>query len=434
MLNHDYFDFAVRTLIQSDDYFDLTQETACTGFVIEGTQPSGADRKFIFKIDNNFYRFKADSLANFNHAVDFDNVLDYGNSAAELLALTDLSVLVGKKIYLITALYAPDDTKIPTATVGLKVSSFNNIYSKIDYSPEIPVAGKIISVAGNKILSGSATVNLRARLKTDDWSDWQDLSLCKNLPANVIQFSAQHTLTRLDGVDASKAEISAQAVEPDTFTGDTSTFTTKILTLPEKYFKAIDAPIFDDDIFVAAEDIQSIVNGSYIATYDPDPVTAENIDIVLRDGLQNFSGLKETTCIALVNHDRPATLKAYICYYAPPESAVVNLGAATGSLQNFNLSQEKIDPTTLQVQADGDNVIPFSFDSSQKLLRVQAPEGSQLVARFNYNQPAEVWQEMILHFGEDRQSCFIHQTATPQEKVAVKLVGDNISSLKIAFK
>lgn len=424
MLNHDNFTFAKRALLVAKSCLDLTQVTSCTGFAVEGSQPPNTDRRFVFKVGDNFYYFKNQVPTQFDFEISFDNVLRYGNTAAELLAVNNLHFWLGKKIFPVIALYSEAADAQPRVKLGVKVSSFNDIFTCSTLSPVFEINNsKILSIAVEKNLQGAPVVNCRARLKLgDSWGDWQDLSLCKNQKADAVQFSADYVFSKVDGSQAARPVFAAD-FQADSRAG-TSALLTKHIELPTKLFKAIDQPIFDDDIFVPRAEIKSVINKTYAPAFDADAITQTDIKNVLRPGNLDFADLKALSTFALIEHSMLADsiIKAYVCYLDKPEHFSGSLGTATGYLQSFDLEKDFIDLDTLQVQANGENILPVNFDSALALLQVQAPKDAELTISFDYNTPQESWSEMQVFFQDDLQTCFIHQTTAPKQFVALKFV------------
>ena len=421
---NDTYTFAQRAMLESKTCLDLSQMTSCAGFIVEGTQPTSTDRRFVFKVDDNLFCIKNGAVQFFNYPLTIDNVLNFGSTAEQLLEVQNLNTWLGKKIYPVIALYNDGSPIQPSVKLSLRCASFNTTFTKTYLSPVYDIEGsKIISITADKILTGNATLNVRARILIDGaWQDWQELYTCRHKAADAVQISAEHIVTRLDGRDSAQLKnLQIKYIPRVGKCGDSILHTQKI-SLPDKLFKNTDAPIFDDDIFLTRGEISSVVDKSYLPVFDNDPVTRADMLKVIREGKQDFSETKLLTAYALVEHDelRDAVLSAKICLQDAPETFHVNLGTADGSTQAFNLGANVL-PHTLQVRANGFNVIPVSFDSSTGILNVKAAGGTTLTATFSA-QAAETFDDMQVQFTERNRTCFVYQSAAGKKFVTVKIL------------
>lgn len=433
IIGQDKFNFATKILLESQNYLDLTQETSCYSFIIEGSEPLGTKRKFIFKIDDTFYCFKLRTLVQFNYYVDFDNVLEYGNSAAELLALQNISAFLGKKIYVICAMYNLDNPINPTVDkFGLRVSSFNNIYQKFFQSQEYILPNKkIISIDAEKFTQGNANINTSGRIKVNNvWQDWTELSDLKYKNCDAVQVKAEHTLTRLDGQDASKVNFKINYCDADSLSGDKVEIIFIPEKLPDKFFDELDTEIYDDDIFPTESQLKSIVDGIYLPTYDSDPVTVADI-LQLLNGDSTFEDAKNSTCLVLL--ESRGEVDCFVAYYPEKIHRFAEIGIASGEVDEISLGESKINPESLAVQAGGQNIIPKSFDSLEGKIFVKAEQGQSLTAEYEIG-GEENFLPMDLLFSDGTLTCFVYRTTSPTTLAAVKIVSTaEVENYKVAF-
>lgn len=433
IIGQDKFNFATKILLESQNYLDLTQETSCYSFIIEGSEPLGTMRKFIFKIDDTFYYFKLGTLVQFNYYVDFDNVLEYGNSAAELLALQNISAFLGKKIYVICAMYNLDNPINPTVTnFGLRVSSFNNIYQKNFQSQEYNLPNKkIISIDAEKFTQGNANINTSGRIKVNNvWQDWTELNDLKYKICDAVQVKAEHTLTRLDGQDASKVNFKINYCDANELSGNKVEIIFIPEKLPDKFFDELDTEIYDDDIFPTESQIKSIVDGIYLPTYDSDPVTVADI-LQLLNGDSTFEDAKNSTCLVLL--ESRGEVESYVAYYPEKIHRFAEIGIASGEVDEISLDESKINPESLVVQADGQNIIPKSFDSLEGKIFVKAEQSQVLTAEYEVG-GEENFLPMDLLFSDGTLKCFVYRTTSPTTLAAVKICSTaEVENYKVAF-
>ena len=94
----------LQTMLQATEPWNTAGETSITGFNIEGTQPDGSKRRFIFRVDDKLVKFDGNNLVEFEYSLTPENILYNGNTAEELAAVTNIPAWLGKKIYPIIAM------------------------------------------------------------------------------------------------------------------------------------------------------------------------------------------------------------------------------------------------------------------------------------------------------------------------------------------
>jgi len=424
----DKFSLAKRAMLKSKRYLDLTQVTSVQGFIIEGTEPPGSRRRFIFEVDGNLEYFEGNAQQIFNYPLTVENVLEYGNSAEELFNVGNLACWVGKKIYPIIALENDGADVEPKVKFGVKASSFNEIYSQTKDSPIYELeSGRILSLSAEKVTSGQGVLNVRARTRlTGAWDDWQELAEINYKDAEAVQFRTQYKVTTLEGSDSCKLDKVEMRWQDRTAKVGASAIYSERFSLPEKILHAKDQPIFDDDIYVSREEIKQVTRGDYQPVPDGDAIQRSDIDRVMVPGVIDFTAQKTLSSYVLIDHSRleGVTLRGYYTELSEPKHGTANLGEADGTEQSFQLDVAGIDINSLCVQADGENIIPLSYDTGSGLIVVQARHGKILTAEFDYNVATENWHEMQTYFTDDRQTLFTYTTSTPSRLVAFKVVAE----------
>lgn len=377
----DKFDFRRQTLLTTTQPIDTAGATSIIGFEVEGTQPDGTQRRIIFEIENKLYKFKAGQITEFNFEPSFVNVLANGNTVQEVLEMKNLSDWVGKKIYPIIALDAPSSSPVmPSIKIGLKVNSFNDIYTKVELSPiyNLRVDGKnakLINCTVEKILNGHAALNIRARIGNDgDFSDWLDLYELPNKRAQRVQFRAEHILTTLDGQDSSRV-------------GEV------------KLDYSTDA---DKSAYVVSELVTEVQE------YDADL----------------------STCYFLVEHSRlrNSEIRAYVAYLADSDEIKnLEIGEGTGEEATYRLGHSSIDQDFLEVQCGGVNIPNVYYDTDRGTVTLTAPAGEKIFASFKKNLYADAWWEMEKDFtkldGNHYVTRFIYKLdqGTSSHRVVAKI-------------
>ena len=138
----DNFSFSKSALLTSKQPFDATTQSSVEGFVISGIEPANSARRFIFKVDDTLKYFVNNAPVDYPYQGELNDVLLYGNTAAELETLTSIAAWVGKKIFPIIALSAPaESAALPTVRLALKVRSSSEVYEKSVESAEYELSG-----------------------------------------------------------------------------------------------------------------------------------------------------------------------------------------------------------------------------------------------------------------------------------------------------
>ena len=121
-----------QALLVSNSPVNLSNFNRLDQITVQGNEPDGSKRRFMFKMDNKVYKFSGQNLVEYTGDVDSDNVLSSGNTTAQLEAVSNNSQLVGKNIYPIIALYAETEN-LPTAKISFKASLVQEV---LDYTDE----------------------------------------------------------------------------------------------------------------------------------------------------------------------------------------------------------------------------------------------------------------------------------------------------------
>ena len=358
--------------MQCKNPFDFTYETNCKGFTISGTQPDFTSRRIIFKIDDKLYRFINNVLDEYPYKGDIDDVLKFGNTVGELLALDDIPAFIGRKVFPIIALDAPADAKVfPTIKLAVKVSSYNDIYQKFHFSPvyNLKPNAKIISIREIKTETGNATSITECRInKLSGWSDWLPLLDAEYQTASQIQFRTNFALTTLDGTDSSQINITIR---------------------------------YTDDADKVATNFRIFTTST------------QSLDADLKN------------CYVLVKHSPllDSTLQAYVnLREGVKRRAKVFLGRTAGIEQTLYLPNKYFVQNSLRVEIDGKPFYDYEYDTENSALKFTAPADLPVTAAFDYHS-AENWQPMTLDFSKLNQTRFTFHTDTENlRECAVMLV------------
>ena len=324
-----------KSLIRTAAPLDLTDATSVQKFEIAGTQPTGTDRKIIFEIEDELFRFVNGILDKYIWHGDIDDILTYGNSVGELLELENVNAFAGKKVFPIVALSAPSDADVfPKIKIAVKWQTYNDIYTAYKFTPIFQIPGEnplITSVRKLFTTTGNATEISEVRLKkiTGEWTDWQHYLNAENQIATAIQFRTKFVLSTLDETDfASIDKISVNYIS---------------------------------DAAKNASDFRTFFTN--LQNYDAD--------------------LK--TCYLLVKHSPLDNVDITAAVSLTPISSRVEniqLGVTDGSAQVFylNLNGKKIAQDSLHVELDGVPTFDFDFNTGNSTLSLQADAGKIVTA------------------------------------------------------
>ncbi len=350
----DTFKFRRRALLKTTEPLDLTGETQVSGFLVYGAEPAGTNRRVIFEVDGELFYFTNEGLTKYPSYGEIDDILEYGNTAAELLAVQGIAKWLNKKVYPIIALDAPRDSVVmPKMKIGLKVNCFNDEYTRDQFSPIFELKhtdnpARIVTASFNKANNGYAKsdVVIRLRDKFGDWGDWLEMANAAGQEAEAVQFKAIYTLTALDGTDEAKVFDCNVAYVTDAYnlSGDTL----EIYTLPQTYYQDLG------------------------------------------------------TCYAMIKHTEllDANIKAYIKYATlPAQRKNIMIGRGNGAIETYYLGinggiDPRINQNTLHLTANGRTITDFYYNTQTATVDLKADSGAEIRASYEYDVDAENWVEM----------------------------------------
>lgn len=395
----DSFKFRRQALLKSNACFDLTDETSCNGFIISGTEPAGTLRRVVFEIEGQLYKFGDNgTLILYEERGEFADIIEDGNTVAELLALETIPDFVGKKIFPVIALQADEDAQVmPKIKLALKVSCFNDRYVKNEFSPvyKLRDSAKIKEIRSSIFTNGHATTTLYCRVNdpVTGWSDWKFLPEVENTPATAIQFKVNYKLATLDGSD-----------------------------------------------FAAVNYIQVLYST------DGDILSGSTQDIIslAQDYYQDLK-----TCYLLVKHSElvDAELKAYVNFSAAPARREnVLLGVGTGEEQTISLAynavvDKNVAQDSIHIEIGGKTFTGFYFDTEKSTITLKADKDAEIFGSWDCGLDSENWREMECISTQEQDnyfaSRFVYRIADEANKkvAAVKIsltrLSGNVDTTKI---
>lgn len=329
--------------LEAKEPLDCTNVTSVTGITITGNEPAGSARRFMFRLDGKYYKFLNGQLSAQSSA-SLERVLKYGNTKAQLDALTDIPEFIGKQVYPVIALQAPVESDFPSAKLKLKTTTSSDTLTKTYWSAEYDLLGdnvKIVDINADTTCTGQGSVTVKCQLYHNNaWSSWLPLNEANNLPVEKIRFSF---VAKVVNIGSDSAQVDSVTVRHTTGSGSVNGDLTEIFT-----------PRFNFDV----------------------PLQAAYL---------------------VVQHKRliDSAIEASVAFLPTPKHKErVSLGVATGSRESFSLPDSEIDHATLEVFVDGEPYSDFEFNLVVNEITLNAPRDSVVAASYDYDVGAEVWQPM----------------------------------------
>lgn len=336
----------------SSSTINLAGASAVKGITVHGSQPSGTNRFFAFRLNNQWGKLTSSGTfqAFTSNSADYDNIAEHGNTAAELQALTNIPALAGKTFGIAIALYAQDPTNaVPSARLTFNCSTDTQQLQNTEYSPvyELGAGSQVIALNAETNVSGGGSVNVFAQATLDDGTvtGWKTLDSFKGIKAKSMQFRGDY---KASTVGNSSAQIT--------------------------------------NAYVVYSDGSSLASG----------LTNGEIITATQDWYMPLHHCRLTIKHAPLEN---STLKAYVAFREQPiDIRGETLGIGSGGRKVFQLAHTgglKYDSFKLYY----DNVQIFdTFELNCEVGRVtcEAPEGVIVSCDYSYGWDFEEWNQMTL--------------------------------------
>ena len=387
----DTFSTGKQSLLTAKKPLDTSGQTSVEGFVIEGAQPSGTNRRFVFKVDDKLYKFSGSNVVEYTGANTVDGILSGGNTATEVNAVTNIPAWVGKKIYPIIALDAPGNAAaLPTAKISLKVRSATDVYEKTTETAEIDLTAndtaipRIVDIEATTQTTGRGVVNITARVKNDgNWSDWTAIQAVKDMDATAIQFKIRYTVGVIGSTDSARVE----------------------------------------KIQVRHTLGTATVSGDNAEIYS----VQENYEHTLQ------------TCAVTVRHKRliDSVIGAYVSFSRPMKKRVfLPIGISSGAAQVLTLGEDGnrdsgIDQSSLQLFADGNPIVNFSYNTEVSEVTINVAAGKAITATYNYDRDVELWREMAVDVNQQPYDDGTYLTRFTYTLPDAELDGQTVTNIRL---
>ncbi len=205
-----------QALLVSSEPLDLSNFNRLDKITVLGNEPEGSKRRFMFKMDNKVYKFSGQNLVEYTGTINIDNVLDNGNTAAQIEAVSNNTQLVGKNIFPIIALYT-ESANIPTAKIEVSASylvevlDYNNEENPIYFYDEITdpsggrVEGTVLGFSWDIETNGDAEAGIKVKLlQNDEWTNYMTLTEAKGQNAKGVQPKYYYHVDAVNGTNSVK--------------------------------------------------------------------------------------------------------------------------------------------------------------------------------------------------------------------------------------
>ena len=387
----DTFATGKQALLTAKKPLDTSGQTSVEGFVIEGAQPSGTNRRFVFKVDDKLYKFAGNNVVEYTSANTADGILSGGNTATEVNAVTNIPAWVGKKIYPIIALDAPGNAAaLPTAKISLKVRSATDVYEQVTETAELELASagsespRIVEINAKTSCTGSGTANVEIRIRHGgEWSDYMALPAAKDKDADAVQFRISYRVTTLSGADTAK----------------------------------VDSIVIKSTMGAAA------VSGEIAELYS-----------IITDYEHTLG-----TCAVSIHHDKliDSKIGAFVNFMQPTKiRKLLPIGVATGASQQLMLGVDGvkdtgIDQGTIQLFANGKPLLNFGYNTEVSEVTVNATAGAAITASYEYGHQQEVWRTMNLEIDQQPYDDGTYLTRFNYTLPDDEINGQTVSNVRI---
>ncbi|WP_295157103.1 hypothetical protein [Selenomonas sp. AE3005] len=355
---------------------NLSGVTSVEGFVIDGQQPAGSNRRVAFSLDDGatWSKFTVQNgVATMSEIIDmsdeiyvnsFDHkealthamevVLESGNTIEELAAITSIPAFVGQRPLVFVAMSAPDKaSQPPTLSLVAKTGINTAVYGLTDESQEYSLTEeandipRIVEIIPDVSVTEKGSVNITCSLyQNGEWSSYISLADAKGQSASKVKFKANYSVLEVDKNDSAK--INSVTVIYTNGSSTVSGTAAELCTVTQNY----------------------------------------------EDGL--------VYAHALVKHQQliDGEINCYVSFRSEPKNRkVLNIGTGTGKLKTYVLGENGepdsgINQSSLSVMVDGQPYYEYSYNTITSELTLTAPLGSAITASYEYGWDEEEWIKM----------------------------------------
>ena len=352
-LTDEFNPYIRQALLVSSVPINLTNFTRLDQFTVQGQEPEGSKRRFMFKIDDKIYKFSGQNLVEYTGTVSSDNVLSSGNTAAQVEAVKNNTELAGKKIYPIIALYTegqdtPTARIVAQASVSQETLDFQDEHSNMTFYnepfDESRVVGKILGFDWDVDITGDASAGFKVKLLPEvggEWTDYLTLTEALGRTAVAVKPKYYYHVDAVDGTNKVKIKYFYVYWSPD-----------------------IDAKTFGEDAYIISE-------------------------------IKNFT-LPLTSCVLVVRYESldGGSISAAVNFQRVRQT-VYSESLPYNSAGTYQTAHPFI-PSTIKIYVNGTVTKNFTFESDCQTLHITDSLSSSdtITCDYRYNHEDEVWLDM----------------------------------------
>ena len=232
-----------QALLISNEPVDLTNFNRLDQITVLGNQPSGSKRAFLFKMNNKLYKFDSQNLVEYTGSLDLDSVLENGNTAAQIEAVSSNRQLVGYPIYPIIALYSESQDAPSAKLTFLATNAVEQLDDTVEHAKMYfhdedvdpsggRVDGTILGFSWDIDINGNASAGFKVQLlQNGDWTDFLTLTEAKGQTAKGVRPKYYYHVDAANGTNSVKIRKFYVHWSPDTnfnVYGDTAYLTSTV--------------------------------------------------------------------------------------------------------------------------------------------------------------------------------------------------------------
>lgn len=342
--------FIRHALLVSQVPVNLSNFNILNQITVQGNEPSGSKRRFLFKMDNKIYKFDGQNLVEYSGAVDLDSVLQNGNSAAQIEAVRNNRQLVGKNIFPIIALYT-DVQDAPTAKLLFNASKGEEILDHsytFNHNFDGTEVHQFLDLQLDAEIVGDASAQALIALKPTADAAFSDYMTIEQARGQTAVHWRVKLLYHVDAVNGTNAA--------------------KITRCQIFYSKDINFTVYGYDAYIYS---------------------------LTKYCVRNLSG-----AVLVVRHDKLdyAQIDADVSFQVTrSRAASVALGSIDTAEKSFTLEHDFF-PGTLRIFIDGVETTDFTFDTANRSVTLPANSSrSSAEVTADYTAPFtdEVWLPMV---------------------------------------
>lgn len=382
-------------LLDSQDLaLDLTDYNFIERFNIAGAEPEGTQRRFMFRVDNVVYTFEGQNLVVYEGDLTVNDVLEYGNTAAQVEAVRNFRTWGGKRIYPIIALY-----------------------TEVEDAPSVKLT--VNAVTGDEVLDYESTAfTTGAPMYPGGTSE----------TIKILDFEYEPTIV---------GDASAQLLVSYTTDTEAPRTWSEFLQPSEIIGKEVFRVRFGYKLHVGA------VNGTNCASIGPVKLiySTDSTSVVCGETAELYTIRKNyhmnlKNCVVILKHNELVSGAGFDVYYHVMPAMIlndhINLCTGDGNYKNFQLPTDKFfRASSFKLYYDGEEATDYNFDTSLNEVHMTPPNGVGVSAYYYSNIKAENWVKMT----PDTTQPDISDGKYVTRYAATFPEGSNrVSMIKIVFK